>query len=324
MTLRRRAKRVGILGAGEIVRSHHLPVLLAAGVKVAWVADPSTYALSQTRARFQTPTLSIEAAWADLDNVDAVLLAAPVGFRLEHHERLAQSRTSVYLEKPIARTVQELDELILLYGDSRVTCGFQRRAFANVVQLRALLRTLPVGPVKRIELSEGSRTLATGTSSDFRDDVGAAGGGILTDLGCHGLDVIDQLIGLHDAAVVDQTMIVDEGLERDVSVQIRAGAIDVAMELSWLRDCSSGLRIVCENGTISSPAKLLGGIRIEPLNGPHCEVSSVGTQNLSQAFWDVWSHALWPQHDHSVDYSLPTTRSVLSITDSIYRLAGLR
>lgn len=316
-------RRVGVLGSGEIVRSHHLPVLLAAGVDVAWVADPSPLAGRRSRWRFGVLALSLDEAWARLDQVDAVLLAAPVGRRAEHHERLACSGTPVYLEKPIARSLIELDKLIAQYQGSRVTCGFQRRSFANVGVLRSLLAELPVGPVRSIEFHEGARTMATGASSDFRDDLEAAGGGVLTDLGCHGLDTIDQLVGLGNAVVEDQQLVVDEGVERDASIRLRAGDIDIEIELSWLRDVDSRVRVICEDGVITSSARMLGGVHVET---PGTEVRSFlgrGAQNPSQGFWDAWCYALrLPRSE--IDYSLTSCRAVVRITEEIYREAGLR
>jgi predicted dehydrogenase len=236
---------------------------------------------------------------------------------------LADSGTAIYLEKPIARSLIELDALIALYEGSRVTCGFQRRSFANVGVLRALLAELPVGPVRRIELHEGGRTLATGASSEFRDDPQAAGGGILTDLGCHGLDTIDQLVNLDAAVVQDQELVVDEGVERDATIHLRTADIDVVLELSWLRDIDSCVRVICEHGVITSSARMLGGVRVETPGAPVRSLFGRDAQNPTQGFWDVWCHALQlPGSD--VDYSLPTSRAVVRITEEIYRAAGLR
>lgn len=317
------SRRVGVLGAGEIVRSHHLPVLLAAGIEVAWVADPSPLARRRGQMRFGIPTLSLDDAWSRLNQVDAVLLAAPVGRRAEHHERLADSGTAVYLEKPIARSVSELDDLIDRYQGSRVTCGFQRRSFANVGVLRALLAELPVGPVRRIELHEGGRTMATGASLDFRDDLEAAGGGILTDLGCHGLDTIDQLVGLDNAVVEDQELVIDAGVERDASIRIRTGGIEVVVELSWLRELDSGVRIICEDGVITSPARMLGGVHINTPGGEVRSLLGQGALNPTQGFWDVWCHAL-RLPGSAIDYSLTSSQTVVHLTEQIYRAAGLQ
>lgn len=316
-------RRVGALGAGEIVRSHHLPLLLAAGVDVAWVADPSPLAKRLAHRLFGIPTLSLDDAWSRLDQVDAVLLAAPVGRRAEHHDRLADCGTPVYLEKPIARSLIELDDLAARYAGSRVTCGFQRRSFANVGVLRSLLTELPVGTVRRIELHEGGRTMATGTSADFRDDVTAAGGGILTDLGCHGLDMIDQLVGLDAAVVEDQELVVDHGVERDATISLRTGDVEVSIELTWLRDIDSCVRVICDQGVITSPTRMLGGVDIETGGTRTRSLLGKDAQNPTQGFWDVWCHALQlPGSD--IDYSLPTSRAVVRITDEIYRAAGLR
>jgi predicted dehydrogenase len=236
---------------------------------------------------------------------------------------LARSGTAVYLEKPIARSLAELEHLIARYDQSHVICGFQRRSFANVRLLRSLLADRPVGAVRRIELCEGGRTMATGTESDFRDDPAVAGGGILTDLGCHGLDTIDQLVGLDTAVVEEQKLVVDEGVERDASIRLRAGEIDIVFELTWLRDLDSCLRVICDDGVITSPARMLGGVDVVTADTGVRTYLGPGAQNPAQGFWDTWCHALrLPGSD--VDYSLTSSRAVVRITEQIYRAAGLR
>lgn len=317
------AKRVGVIGAGEVVRSHHIPVLIASGVDVAWVADPASSAARISTRRFGVPALSIDDALDQLHNVDAVLLAAPVGRRDGHHKHLSRSGVAVYIEKPIARGVSELDHLIAAYGTSRVTCGFQRRSFANVAEVQRLISENSLGAVRKIELHEGGRTLATGTPSEFRDDVSVAGGGVLTDLGCHGLDTIGQLVDLTNAVVSDHVLIVDDLLDRDARVLMQAGDVDIEVVVSWLRDIEGRLKITFDNGTVTTAARMLGPVVVETSAGSRTSTPPVGSMNASQGFWNAWCHNLGLPGS-GIDYSLPTARSVVRIIDDVYRAAGLR
>jgi hypothetical protein len=73
------------------------------------------------------------------------------------------------------------------------------------------------------------------------------------------------------------------------------------MELSWLRGIDSCVRVICEQGIITSPARMLGGVHIET----------------------AWCETL-PLPGSAVDYSLRTSRAVVGITGEIYQAAGLR
>lgn len=318
-----RPNRVGIVGGGSIVIDHHLPLLRAAGVDVVWVADPSPSARQLCKWRFGVDSIVPERAWESLDAVDVVLLAIPVGVRDEPHHHLASSGVTVYLEKPIARSSAELDHLIEAYGDSRVVCGFQRRSLAGKAAISRFLDERPLGEIRRVTLHEGARTRATGSSQGFRDDRALSGGGVLTDLGCHGLDLLDQTVGLTDAVIERQDLWIDDGIDRDVSLTLRANGIEVDIRLSWASDIENEFAIECEDGILTTAPRLTGPVDLQP--GPigwATDPRPPGSVNMTQGFWDVWASAL-RRPSTIADYSLDSARAVVQLTERIYRDAGL-
>ena len=105
--------RLALVGCGRIAQVAHLPAVeKAEGVELVAVSDPSA-AVARSVARRYGAAASTDpgAAWADAP-VEAVIVAAPDRF---HHrlatEALAAGR-HVLVEKPLASTVAEAEDLV--------------------------------------------------------------------------------------------------------------------------------------------------------------------------------------------------------------------
>jgi predicted dehydrogenase len=107
------AVRIGVIGLGywgpNIVRVlHDLPQS-----EVAWICDSREEALNRLKRRYPAPraTTAYEHVLHE-DTVDAVVIATPVA---THHELAAaalDARKHVFVEKPLAASVAEADDLI--------------------------------------------------------------------------------------------------------------------------------------------------------------------------------------------------------------------
>src|SRR5689334_22132318 len=98
--------RLGILGAGAVVESYHLPVLRhLKDIKIQWISDQNLDRASKLAETFGIPhaAKSIE----DCPNVDMVLVAIPVGVRHIYLETIFARRWHAFCEKPFASTLTE-------------------------------------------------------------------------------------------------------------------------------------------------------------------------------------------------------------------------
>lgn len=102
--------KIGVIGAGTISQSVHIPSIHRAGLTLSWVCDLSASraheVAARTGARASTDPSEVFAS----DDVDAVLIATPGS-----HARLAaqaiRAGKHVLVEKPVALTLREIDEL---------------------------------------------------------------------------------------------------------------------------------------------------------------------------------------------------------------------
>src|ERR1700761_7171228 len=210
-----RTVSVGVVGAGDIARKVHLPVLLnMPGVDVAWVYDSSA---ERTRAVARANGLrGVEPCHAaDLPACDVALLAIPVGVRGTYYDAFAARGIAVFAEKPFAVSAAEHQALTDRFAPSRLGCGFMRRFYASSQLLRYLVRTAPFGRLRRMRISEGPRTTSSRVDRSYFDDSRQSlQGGILSELGCHSLDLALYITGAQKFLIEECELAFDGTVDR--------------------------------------------------------------------------------------------------------------
>jgi 1,5-anhydro-D-fructose reductase (1,5-anhydro-D-mannitol-forming) len=129
--------------------------------------------------------------------VDAVYVATPPGSHCEYARKVAAAGKPCLMEKPMARNRRECDEMIGLFESAgqKVFVAYYRRSQDRFQKVRGLLAEL--GPLKTVSYRHAQRPLPADDSGDlpWRVEAEPAGGGLVMDVGCHALDMIDFLFG---------------------------------------------------------------------------------------------------------------------------------
>jgi predicted dehydrogenase len=124
--------RVGVIGCGGIAQMMHLPHLekLHDQFEIAALSDISPGVLQRIGARYQVPAKNLYANFQDLvgQDLDAVLILTGGN----HHAQIISALNAgkhVFVEKPMAYTVQEADEEIELARkmDRKLFVGYMKR-----------------------------------------------------------------------------------------------------------------------------------------------------------------------------------------------------
>lgn len=186
------AIRVGVIGAGAVARTLHLPLLRRLReVELHWIVDKDRAAAEQAAFAFGIP-----AALDDVDacpDADAVLIAIPVGARERSWAAAARRRWHVLCEKPAMRTGEEFDRLVRPMQEAGrvVEFGFMRRFYAGTRTLRDLVLSRVLGDPIEVWAAEGSEQTRTGREAGwYQLDSRLAGGGVLIETGSHLLDQV--------------------------------------------------------------------------------------------------------------------------------------
>lgn len=292
------AVKIGIVGAGGVAEACHLPILTQMpGVEIAWICDQY-----RERAVKLGRKWGIANAFDDLrscPDVDAVLLAIPVGLRREALALAFERGWHVFAEKPFAASAEE--HLSIVHEAARagvaVGVGLVRRFYRSTSIARLALSRMAFGPVIEVWAAEAARMGTTGREGSwYQADRAAAGGGVLMETGSHVVDQVFQTLGVEafDGLRAAFTNAGDIDLEARAVANVKlagaGGSVPMHLVLSRLQDLYTGVVIRCEHASIrfgvnaGSPVEVL-----DPDDRPLCRLEgTAGGTNLNQAFFLEW------------------------------------
>lgn len=192
--------RWGIIGVGDVTEAKSGPGFQQAdGSQLVAVMRRDGAKAADYARRHGVPRWydDADALVADPD-VDAVYIATPPDSHRDHTLRAAAAGKPVYVEKPMARTGAECQDMIDACDRAGVPLfvAYYRRAMPRFVTVKELLDGGAIGAL---------RTVAVRTQSppgSWRPDElpwrvrpEISGGGLFVDLGSHTLDLLDHLLG---------------------------------------------------------------------------------------------------------------------------------
>jgi predicted dehydrogenase/threonine dehydrogenase-like Zn-dependent dehydrogenase len=235
--------RLGVVGAGSFARAVLLPKLRKLDVQLRGVATASGPNAHQAASRFGFAFATTD--WREVvDDCDAVLIATRHDLHAAVAAAALRAGKAVFLEKPMALTEAELDDLMAAWrGSGRVLqVGFNRRFAPSYRWLKQAMRA---------PLVMSYRVNAGAVAADSWVVDPRQGGGRLLGEVCHMVDVLYDLVG---APIV--------------SVHAQAGAAgdDMVLTLSF-EDGSVGTIVYASGGDRGMPKE-----RLEVLGGGRAAV----------------------------------------------------
>jgi predicted dehydrogenase len=293
---------IGIVGAGEISRKSHLPVLVnMPDVEVAWIYDRRP-ASAQTLARAYGLRALHSQSPEHLPACDVVLLAIPVDARGEYLSHLCSSGGAAFCEKPFAMSSAEHRRLTEGFAPYALGAGFMRRFFRSTMLLRQIVANGIFGPLLKIETSEGNRSKGSGSDSSFLDDprLGASRG-VLTDLGSHSVDVALYVSAATGFEVQSCTKVMDAAIDRKVTATVRLhtlanAPVELNYGVSWLDRQDNRILLTFEDTKVwcgvGPHAEVFAGNPAFPEQAIHLAPQAPGATTYIQAFYLEWKDFL--------------------------------
>ncbi|MFL6196274.1 MAG: Gfo/Idh/MocA family protein [Thermoanaerobaculia bacterium] len=228
--------RMAVVGCGAVAAIHHLPAITASDrVEAAVLVDADEGRARALAERFGVT--EVETDYRTLPGrVDAAVVALPNSLHAPVSVELLKRGVHVLVEKPMAMSVRECDEMIAAAGAGRavLAVGLDFRFFESSLLVRNLLRDGLLGAVKSFDLRQGVIPRWP-FATDFLLKKEMAGGGVLADFGVHVLDLLLWWLG--DLSVIEYRDDAMGGVESDCEMRLAtlAGVTGVA-EISRTRN----------------------------------------------------------------------------------------
>ena len=186
--------QVGLIGSGFISTIHADAVRRTPGAEIAAVASPT-----EQNVRAFAEHNRIDAWMTDYqrllerDEIDLVVLGLPNDLHCEVTLAAAAAGKHVVVEKPMATSLADCDRMIKACHQAGVKLMYaEELCFApKYVRLKQLVDEGAVGDVFLIKQSEKH----DGPHADWFWNSSRSGGGVMLDMGCHGIEFARWILG---------------------------------------------------------------------------------------------------------------------------------
>lgn len=196
----------GIIGVGDVCEVKSAPAMqLVENSEVIAVMRRNEEKLIDYAKRHQISKWYTDADALIADpTINAIYIATPPDTHAAYVIKAAQAGKPVYVEKPMARTVDECDQMIQECDSAGVPLyvAYYRRRLPNFEKIKSLLIDGAIGDVRFVKLelykSVDPDIVSSITSSmpvNWRIDPEVSGGGYFFDLASHQLDFLDYIFG---------------------------------------------------------------------------------------------------------------------------------
>jgi len=292
-----RKLQVGIVGAGEITRQMHLPVLLnVPDVEVAWLFDRRDQQAAALAAAYGIKAVTASSPDA-LPSCDVALLAVPVNARQDYLRVFADRQAAVLCEKPFAISSRIHLSTLEAFPPHRLGVGYMRRFYHSTFLMRELVASGWLGTLRSIRIHEGDRSKGSGVDQSFLNDqhLGVARG-VLTDLGSHTVDLALHICAAESYAIRSCEIVFDGPVDRKLSahIELRSSAgssIDFDYCVSWLDRQPNLLQLNFDHATVWSRLAPAATVFLgDPAHPDRCIslAAAGGATTYNQAFYLEW------------------------------------
>jgi predicted dehydrogenase len=186
--------RIGLAGSGFVTAIHHEALRQVPGTEVIAVASPTPGHAERFAAERGIPHHFTDyRALLDLAAIDLVILGIPNDLHCQATCLAADARKHIVVEKPMAPSLAECDQMIAACDRAGVLLGYaEELCFApKYVRLKQLIDEGALGRVHLVKQSEKH----DGPHASWFFDTRRSGGGVTFDMGCHAIEFFRWLLG---------------------------------------------------------------------------------------------------------------------------------
>uniref|UniRef100_M4BXY1 Gfo/Idh/MocA-like oxidoreductase N-terminal domain-containing protein n=1 Tax=Hyaloperonospora arabidopsidis (strain Emoy2) TaxID=559515 RepID=M4BXY1_HYAAE len=217
-----RPLRVGLVGGGRIGKVH-AKTLQRAGAIVAMVGAACDFITVAADFGISRWTTSAAEVFGDPD-IDAVVICSPTALHAEHIVEAAKHKKQIFCEKPVAFSVDKVDEAIKAAEDAgvKLMIGFNRRFDANFARMKQAIDCDEIGKINMLRIT--SRDPGAPPIEYVK-----VSGGLFHDMTIHDFDMARFLVGDE----VDEVYAMAQSVNPEIAA---VGDVDTAVVLLKFRN----------------------------------------------------------------------------------------
>ena len=188
--------RIALAGLGKMGLSHQAIINMHPALDLVAVCDPSTYLLDLVGRYTRVPTFSDYACMLYQAQPEALVIATPSRLHEAMVRAALERGIDVFCEKPFCLDVKEGARLVTLAeARSLVTqVGYHNRFLGTFIEARRMLAAGAIGRVHHASVECYGPVMLRPKGRTWRTSR-IEGGGCLYDYACHGIDLLNFLIG---------------------------------------------------------------------------------------------------------------------------------
>lgn len=332
--------KVGIVGSRFIADVHAEAFRRVPNCEVIAVASPNLHHAVDFAKRHEIPrALTNYRELLKIEEIEVVSIALPNDLHAEVTIAAAKAGKHVICEKPLATTLDEADAMIAACDAAGVQLMYaEQLCFApKYVRARELVASGALGEVFLVKQSEEH----SGPHSPWFWDISRSGGGVLMDMGCHGIAFARWM--LNNAAITHVTANLGtfvhgdktQGEDHAVTVLNFAGGQMAVIENSWAKGGGLDDRAEIYGTRGHTRADLVRGNALLTYSdvgyGYAAEKAGSTTGWTYTAYQEIWNHGFPQEMQHFIDCvqtEEPSSiggadgRAVLEAIYAAYRSAG--
>lgn len=211
---------IAIAGCGKVAHLHAKAIQETSNARLAAVWSRTWDSALKFADKYETIPYSDIDKMVTEKNIDLVIVCTPHPFHRKPTIEAAKAGANILVEKPLAASLKDCDEMISLCRNQNVKLGVisQRRWYEPVKRIKAAIENGKIGkPVLGTILMLGWRDKKYYDADEWRGTWDMEGGGVLVNQAPHQLDIllwymgeIDEVYGLwknlnHPFIEVDDT-----------------------------------------------------------------------------------------------------------------------
>jgi UDP-N-acetylglucosamine 3-dehydrogenase len=220
---------VAVIGMGRMGTNHARVLSDLPGVRLAAICDESREIAERTAKRFSAEGYCTDIrGLLKIARVDAAIVAVPTVHHLPVAKRCLQNGANILVEKPMAPSVEECDEMI---ADARrlgrtLMVGHVERFNPVILKLKQFLEERFLGDLYHVD---------TARTGPFPRRLYGSKDGVIIDLAVHDLDLIAYLFGPIKQVYANQVLTPDrfQDIHARVLLKTVSGIVGTC-QVSWI------------------------------------------------------------------------------------------